>query len=197
VNDRTALLGPQEIEVLKFLAILGVIVLLFRVGLESNLRGLLKHIRGSALIWLGNVSISALAGYLACRYLLGLDNVPSLVVGVAMTATSVAVPTSLLSGLALGIVLVVVAVLGKVVGTAAPSLLNCSWYGAVVLGVSMIPRAEITMVIMQRAHARGDWAVPESVYSGMVLVCAVTCIAAPWVLKSLLTSKTGQRVVEK
>jgi Kef-type K+ transport system membrane component KefB len=48
----------------------------------------------------------------------------------------------------------------------------------------MIPRAEITMIIMQKGLARGI--IDESVYSGMVLVSAVTCILGPILLRWML-----------
>jgi hypothetical protein len=50
----------------------------------------------------------------------------------------------------------------------------------------MIPRAEIAMVVMQRGHQLGEWAVPENVFSAMVMVSLSTCIFAPIILKFLL-----------
>jgi hypothetical protein len=50
----------------------------------------------------------------------------------------------------------------------------------------MIPRAEIAMVIMQKGHDLGSWAVPNHVLSAMVLVVLVTSVAAPVVLRRLL-----------
>ncbi len=88
-------IGSHAREVLEFLARVGVVVLLFRVGLESNLRGLLKQLSCASLIWLSNVAVSGAAGYVAARYVLGLPLVASLVVAVAMTATSVGIPSQI------------------------------------------------------------------------------------------------------
>jgi hypothetical protein len=54
------------------------------------------------------------------------------------------------------------------------------------LGVSMIPRAEITMLIVQKAHAAGPDVLDRTAYAGMVVVCAATCVLGPLVLRWLL-----------
>ena len=83
-------------------------------------------------------------------------------------------------------VLFVVAVAGKVIGAGAPALLTTGWMGAGLIGVSMVPCAEIAMVVMQEGRRLGDWAVPAEVYTAMVLVAAATCIAAPPVIGAML-----------
>jgi hypothetical protein len=50
----------------------------------------------------------------------------------------------------------------------------------------MVPRAEIAMVVMEQGRAEGGWAVSSRVYNAMILVCAVTCILAPFTVRSLL-----------
>ena len=87
-------LSSQTDQVIAFLANIGIICLLFRVGLESNLAGLLRQLRQARLIWLGNTLLSGIFGYVVCHYLLGLTTIPSLVVGVAFTATSVSIPVA-------------------------------------------------------------------------------------------------------
>ncbi|MGY8771545.1 MAG: cation:proton antiporter, partial [Pirellulales bacterium] len=77
-----------------FLADIGVIALLFRVGLESDLKGLLSQLHNVPGIWLGNVLLSGVLGYVASVYLLELPLIPSLYIAVALTATSVAVPVA-------------------------------------------------------------------------------------------------------
>ncbi len=336
--------------IFEFMATVGVVFLLFRVGLESNLEGLRRQLKAASLIWAGNIAFSGVLGYVAAYYLLGLDQIPSLFVAVALTATSVAIsvsvwqeakatrsrvgemlvdvaemddisamvlmallfsvvpllregaeaslgialgrelgflllkmaafaavciifsryierhlthlfskmqpapgrtlmvagsgltiaalagfldfsvaigaffaglvfsrdpdavkvdtpfsllydlftpfffigiglnidPGSLVSGLSIGGVLLAVAVLGKIFGTATPAILPIGLTGAALLGVSMIPRAEIAMVIMQRGLNEGDWAVPVDVFSGIVVVTAVTAIGTPIVLRRML-----------
>lgn len=77
--------------IFRFLATIGVITLLFRVGLSSELRKLLGQLRRASVVWMCNIIISGLAGYGAAFYLLGLEPVASLIIGAAMTATSVGI----------------------------------------------------------------------------------------------------------
>ena len=95
-------------------------------------------------------------------------------------------PGALTSGLGLGAGLLALAVLTKVVGTGAPALLFTGWRGATLLGISMVPRAEIAMIVMERGRSLGDWAVPPEVYAAMVVVSALTCLGVPYLLGSLL-----------
>ena len=49
----------------------------------------------------------------------------------------------------------------------------------------MVPRAEITTIIVERGQQLGDWAVPAELYAAFVLVSAVTCLLAPVALEML------------
>jgi Kef-type K+ transport system membrane component KefB len=60
------------------------------------------------------------------------------------------------------------------------------WTGALLLGVSMIPRAEIAMIVMQRGLHEGDWAVTHQIYAAMVMISAVTCLFSPIIIRLLL-----------
>lgn len=95
-------------------------------------------------------------------------------------------PAHLSGGAGIGLVLLVAAVLGKFVGAGLPALLTTGAAGATLLGVSMIPRAEIALVVLHRGRQLGEAIVPGEVYSGAVFVSAATCIAAPLVLHRLL-----------
>lgn len=346
-DPRGKLFSGQTTEIFEFLANIGIIVLLFRVGLESNLKGLVKQIRHASIIWTGNIFFSGLLGYAVADYFLGLEFIPSLFIGIALTATSVGVsisvwqetnqvksatgellidvaemddisgiilmalllsvipalkggsagtytsntvgilllkliafgffcvifslyiekhitnffskmkhspdpmlliaglgfiiaavagvlgfslamgaffaglvfsrdpkavkldasfgalydlfvpfffigigldadPQWLTAALGLGLILFVVAVIGKLIGNGVLSLIVTGWTSSLLLSVSMIPRAEIAMVVMQRGHQLGEWAVPENVFSAMVMVSLSTCIFAPIILKILL-----------
>ncbi len=343
-------LSDDIYRIFEFLATVGIIFLLFRVGLESNLAGLRRQLKRASVIWVGNILFSGILGFVAAYYLLGQDLIPSLFVAIALTATSVAIsvgvwheskaikstngellvdvaemddisgmllmallfsavpllkdevdiaataviaetlgllalkllgfgtvcvlfsryiehritaffkkymqlpgrilmiagfgfiiaaiagligfsvaigaffaglifsrdpdavkldtpfeilsdfftpfffigiglniqPDTLVTGLGIGGVLLAVAVIGKLAGTGGPAVLTTGWRDSILLGVSMIPRAEIAMIIMQRGLELGDWAVPSEVFSGMVLVSLVTCIGAPLILRLLL-----------
>ena len=344
--------GVEGHAILSVLGTLGVIALLFRVGLESDLRGLLRQLRTASPIWLGDVAVCFAVGYGTARYGLDLAPPPSLAVATALTATSVGIPArvwqrmgllrtpdgerfldvaelddlsgvvlmallfallpalrdgaagdgallvaagrelgavllamlglggacflfsvlaerrftaffarfdraidpalpvaalgvivaalaalagfsvaigaffaglvfsrdpdrvridasfgsiyelvvpffflgvgfhiapeALRSGLATGAVLALAAVAGKLVGVGAPAWLTLGRGAALPLGLSMVPRAEIAMLVMERGRALGDGVVPEAVYAGVVVVSAVTCVGAPPLLERLL-----------
>lgn len=336
---------------LGFMADVGVVALLFRVGLESDVKGLVSQLRNVPMIWLGNVALSGVLGYLASTYLLGFPQIPSLYIAVALTATSVAVPVAVwreakaldcangqlmldtaelddfsaillmsllfaavpvlqsgsngallptilatggmlllkfiifgglcyafsrfvehrltafferiapmpdpmlmlvasgsiiaaLAGLmgfsialgaffaglifsrdpeavkvskpfvvlynlftpfffiAIGLhvdpqlvmaavipgaILLAAAVVGKFIGTVAPAYRQIGLAGSCLLGVSMIPRAEIAMVVMEHGQELGESVVPHRAFAAMVMVSAATCIFTPLILRPMLT----------
>ncbi|MFO8089882.1 MAG: cation:proton antiporter [Desulfatiglandaceae bacterium] len=90
-DDQFNLLTPEGDNILAFMAKLGVFVLLFRVGLESNIRGLLKQFRKASVLWCSNVLVSGATGFVTAFYLLALPLVTSIIVATALTATSVGV----------------------------------------------------------------------------------------------------------
>lgn len=89
------------------------------------------------------------------------------------------------SALGTGAALAAIAIIGKALGAGLPALLMTGTAGATLIGVSMVPRAEITMIIMERGQQLGDWAVPPDLYAAFVLVSAVTCLLAPITLELL------------
>jgi len=95
-------------------------------------------------------------------------------------------PSALGTAVGLGGVLVVVAMAGKIIGSGFPTLVLSGWTRALLVGLSLIPRAEISLIIMQHGLDLGRDAVPPRVYAAMVLVSAATCIAAPLALQPLL-----------
>jgi Kef-type K+ transport system membrane component KefB len=94
--------------------------------------------------------------------------------------------SALTEALPIGGVLVCAAILGKLLGDGLPAYLLLGGSGAVLLATSMIPRAEIAMVIMHKGQQMGPDVVPPSVYAGMIIVSAVTCLVAPLLLYPLL-----------
>jgi Kef-type K+ transport system membrane component KefB len=340
-------------EIFGFLAQIGLFTLLFRVGLESNLRGLLGQLRRASVIWIANVIITGLIGFATAFYMLNYHWVASLVIATAFTATSVgisvavweesgmlntprgellvdvaemddisavvlmamlfAVLPSLKSGsppdwlpvissvlglflikligfgtlcflfsryaekglthffrdlesppdpmlvvvaiglmiaalaemlgfslaigaffaglvfsrdpdsvkiessflplyellspfffigiglaldpavmdtaLGMGGILLVMAILGKLIANGVPVFLMGGIAGALLIGASMVPRAEIAMVIMHKGLSLGEWAIPSHAYAAMVVVSAATCILSPPVVRSLLNSR--------
>lgn len=86
----------------------------------------------------------------------------------------------------LGVALLLLALASKFLATSAPVYLLRGWSSAILLGASMTPRAEITMVIVQRAHKLGDWAMPDHLHAAIIATCAGTCLAGPLAVRWLL-----------
>ena len=350
IDMRWGFLSGTTAEVFQLLAAMGIFALLFRVGLESNVKGLLGELPRALAIWLGNVGLSGLLGYGAARYLLDLPLIPSLFVAVALTATSVGVsvqvwhdtgrlktrrgnllidvaelddvsavflmlmlfalapvlalpddgallsvaggaaafiglkatlfgvacflfarylerpitdilsrvepmpdpllpvvgigliiaaiaamldfslalgalfagivfsrdpkavrvdasfdaiyqlfvpfffigiglqiaPDSLGLAVGFGAVLLVAAVIGKMVGAGVPAWPLDGWNGAVLLGVSMVPRAEIALVVVMEGRRLGPWAITDEVFAAVTLVVLASSLFAPLALRLLL-----------
>jgi len=84
-------MADRSYEILEFLAKVCVITLLFKIGLESNLSGLLGQLRRASLVWSGDVFFSGLLGFTVAYFILGLALTTSLFVAVALTATNVGI----------------------------------------------------------------------------------------------------------
>ncbi len=91
------LVDPKN-EVLHLLAELGVVILLFEIGLETDLRKLLQVGTASAVVAIVGVALPFALGYGVCR-LLGLSNITAIVAGATLTATSVGITARVLSDL--------------------------------------------------------------------------------------------------
>lgn len=85
------ILSSEGEEIFDFLAELGIIALLFRVGLESDLAGLMSQISRASMVWVGDVLVSGTLAFVVCYWFLQLSLISSLFVSIAMTATSVGV----------------------------------------------------------------------------------------------------------
>ena len=57
---------------------------------------------------------------------------------------------------------------------------------ALLVGMSMVPRAEIAMIVMQRGLQLGDWAVGPEIYGAMIILCTATCLISPFFVQILL-----------
>ena len=85
------------------------------------------------------------------------------------------------------LLLLAAAVLGKIIGAYLPARPLLGSTGALVLGLSLVPRAEITLGIAQRGLELGPWALPSTIFAQVVLVSAATVLIVPLVLRPLLT----------
>ena len=356
VNVETGYLTKISIEILEFLGTLGIIALLFRVGLESKLGRLIKWIPKATFIWVGDVVLSAFIGFVVAYYLLGFSLIPSLFTAAAFTPTSVGISVAIweemkaiktapgeimldvaelddisgillmgvlfalapilhdgmdsevlpillestgaflmkiiifggacilfakfversitrnlkkihagesgmlvivgiglmvaamasflgfsvaigaffaglifssdpqavkidtsfeslhemfvpfffvgigmkvehtLAGAALwpGLILLVAAAASKFMGSGLPAWIVLNPYYAVMIGFSMIPRAEIALIIMQRGLNLGSWAVPPELFADFVLISAVSAVVVPVILRKLIKKKPKQ-----
>ncbi|HEY0633991.1 MAG TPA: cation:proton antiporter [Gammaproteobacteria bacterium] len=76
--------------------------------------------------------------------------------------------------------ILLVAILGKLAGAL---LLRVSWYKRLIIGSAMVPRGEVGLIFAELGRASGIFS--NEIYAGMVMVIAITTLAAPFVLKSL------------
>jgi Kef-type K+ transport system membrane component KefB len=92
------------------------------------------------------------------------------------------------SALWLGLLLLMLAIFGKLIGNGFFSLLVTDKKSALLIGISMIPRAEIALIVMQKGRGLGSQILPSNVFSAMILVCMITCTVIPFILRQLLKS---------
>lgn len=84
-------------------------------------------------------------------------------------------------------VLLLIAVLTKIIGVFVPAYLSrLTWKASALLGISMVPRAEVTMVVMEQGFNLGRWAVSETIYTSVVLSVLFLAIFIPMFLRPLL-----------
>jgi Kef-type K+ transport system membrane component KefB len=97
--DSAATIFQAQSEVLTVLAELGAIVLLFEIGLESNLRELLEVGPQAAVVAVVGVAAPFAAGTAGLITLFGVPVVPAIFAGAALTATSIGITSKVLSEL--------------------------------------------------------------------------------------------------
>lgn len=92
------LLDPAD-PVIHALSELGVIVLLFEIGLHTDLRAMAKVAGTATMVGVVGVVLPFVLGYFAASSVLGFGPIPSLVCGAALTATSIGISARVLSDL--------------------------------------------------------------------------------------------------
>jgi len=90
------LLDPTD-PAIEALSELGVIVLLFEIGLNTDLRSMTRVLGTATTVAIVGVVLPLVLGYAAVVGLLGLDKIPALVCAAALTATSVGISARVLS----------------------------------------------------------------------------------------------------
>ena len=177
----------HESPILHSLAELGIVILLFEVGLESDLSGLVKAGIQATLVALVGVALPFAVGFLV-MWLLGEPSLVAVFVGAALTATSVGVTARVLSDLGrlqdaaarvvLGAAivddvlgLIILAVVTAMAQTGAVSVGGVVWLtvkaglfltAAIVLGIRLAPRL---VAFASRLRARGTLIVYSVVFA--------------------------------
>jgi Kef-type K+ transport system membrane component KefB len=95
-------------------------------------------------------------------------------------------PAAISRAFELGVLLFTVAALAKFVGVTGVAGLLIKKNDAILLGISMIPRAEIALVVLYQCSKVADDIVPDEVFAAMVVVSLASSIIAPLLLRGLL-----------
>ncbi|MDJ0534022.1 MAG: cation:proton antiporter [Xenococcaceae cyanobacterium MO_207.B15] len=86
-------------EVISLLSELGVIILLFEIGLESDLKELIRVGPQAAVVAVVGVVVPFAAGTAGLVYLFGVPTIPAIFAGAALTATSIGITAKVLAEL--------------------------------------------------------------------------------------------------
>lgn len=157
------LLDPTD-AVIHALSELGVLILLFQIGLHTDLRSLAKV--GSTALFAGSVGVVLpFVGGFGVARLMGVEMMPAIVIGAALTATSIGISARVLSDLGQlktpeGQVVIGAAVFDDVVGLIILSIVASMVAGAdlSVLGIGKIAGVAIGFVVI--AIALGSATIP-------------------------------------
>lgn len=202
--DVAAATFQTQCEVLNVLAELGVIILLFEIGLESNLRELLEVGPQAAIAAVVGVAVPFGAGAVGLMALFGVPAIPAIFAGAALTATSIGITSRVLSELGhlnskegriilgaaviddvLGIiVLAVVASLAKTgvvdVSNIVYLIISTSGFllGAILLG-NVFNKSFVAIV--EKLKTRGELVIPAFTFA-FVLACFAAVIGLEAIL---------------
>ena len=92
-------LGNSISEVISILSEIGVIILLFEIGLESDLKELIRVGPQAALVAIVGVAVPFLAGTVGLITLFAIAPIPAIFAGAALTATSIGITAKVLAEL--------------------------------------------------------------------------------------------------
>lgn len=96
-TDLAPSVGDSISEVITILSELGVIILLFEIGLESNLKELIRVGPQAAVVAVVGVAVPFAAGTAGLIALFGVPIVPAIFAGAALTATSIGITAKVLA----------------------------------------------------------------------------------------------------
>jgi len=179
------------------LAELGVIVLLFEIGLDTDLKRMVKVAGTATTVGLVGVILPLTLGYAAASTLLGLERIPALVCAAALTATSVGISARVLSDIGQlnsreGQVVLGAAVLDDIVGLIVLSVvtgivIGGSWTVMGILRITVIAVGFIVVALtVGRIFARPVFHRIETIRAPGTL--AAVALAFAFLLSSLAAS---------
>ena len=102
-------------------------------------------------------------------------------------------PAAFMVGADTGLLLAGAAAAAKVIGVMIPALLLLNRADALVLGVSMIPRAEIALLVVYQCSQLGDELISPEIFAGIVITSILTSIVAPPLVRFLLLRQGGDK----
>ena len=212
VVELTAGLQPEaalrvfegESEVISILAELGVVILLFEIGLESDLKELIRVGPQAAVVAIIGVVFPFAAGTAGLIGLFGVDTIPAIFAGAALTATSIGITAKVLAELqklsskegqiiigaavlddVLGII--VLAVVASLAKTGEIEILNVVYLiagaaiflvGAIFVGRLLSP---YFVALVEQLRTRG-----QVIISSLIFAFALSYIAAAIQLEAIL-----------
>jgi Kef-type K+ transport system membrane component KefB len=97
--EQASAVFAEQSQVISVLSELGVIVLLFEIGLESNLKELIAVGAQATVVAFVGVVVPFTAGTVGLMTLFGISAVPAIFAGAALTATSIGITSKVLSEL--------------------------------------------------------------------------------------------------
>src|SRR3989338_4634826 len=98
---KSFLFNQENTDVLSFLANFGVILLFYYVGLETNFSIFRKNLRRSLSISLVNTTLPLILGFVVMKYVFEFNTIISLIIGVALSVSAVAISAGMLEELGL------------------------------------------------------------------------------------------------
>ncbi|MBI5797299.1 cation:proton antiporter [Candidatus Woesearchaeota archaeon] len=96
---KTIITTPESLANLEFLANLGIILLFYYVGLETNFKAFTKNIKTSALVSLFNTSVPLIIGFIFMKFIFHFDTLVSLIIGICLSVSAQAVSVDILEEL--------------------------------------------------------------------------------------------------
>lgn len=158
-----ALVSPED-SVLKAFAELGVLILLFEIGLHTDIRSL-RRVGGRAMtVAVVGVAAPFIGGYLAADWL-GFTQIEAIVAGAALTATSIGISARVLRDIGRldtdeGQIVLGAAVLDDLIGLIILTVVSDLVAGDAVTTVGVIRTSGLALGFVAIALAVGSFAVP-------------------------------------